>query len=51
MSRFFPFSVTSRLARGEVVRARIDAGTYDTAVYGAAPLIDSVVTADAETGA
>jgi len=47
---FFPFSVTSRLARGEVVRARIDAGTYDTAVYGAAPLIDSVVTADAETG-
>jgi alpha-N-arabinofuranosidase len=47
---FFPFSVTSRLARGEVVRARIDAGTYDTAVYGTAPLIDSVVTADAETG-
>jgi alpha-N-arabinofuranosidase len=47
---FFPFSVTSRLARGEVVRSRIDAGTYDTAVYGSAPLIDSVVTADAETG-
>jgi len=48
---FFPFSVTSRLARGEVVRARIDAGSYDTAVHGAAPLIDSVVTVDADTGA
>ena len=47
---FFPFSVTSRLARGEVLRPRIDVGTYDTAVYGAAPLVDSVVTADAETG-
>jgi len=47
---FFPFSVTSRLARGEVLRPRIDVGTYDTEVYGAAPLVDSVVTADAETG-
>lgn len=47
---FFPFSVTSRLARGEVLRPRIDVGSYDTAVYGAAPLVDSVVTADAETG-
>jgi alpha-N-arabinofuranosidase len=47
---FFPFSVTSRLARGEVVRSGVIAGTYDTTVYGAAPLIDSVVTADAETG-
>ena len=47
---FFPFSVTSRLARGEVLTPRIEVGTYDTAVYGAAPLVDSVVTADAETG-
>jgi alpha-N-arabinofuranosidase len=47
---FFPFSVTSRLARGEVLRPRIDVGSYDTALYGAAPLVDSVVTADAETG-
>jgi len=43
---FFPFSVTSRLARGEVLRPRIDAGTYATAVYGDAPLVDSVVTVD-----
>ena len=47
---FFPFSVTSRLARGEVLRPRIVTESYDTALYGAAPLIDSVVTADAETG-
>jgi len=50
-STFFPFSVTARLARGEVLRPRIDVGSYDTAVYGAAPLVDSVVTTDAETGA
>jgi alpha-N-arabinofuranosidase len=44
---FFPFSVTSRLARGEVLRPRIEAGTYTTAVYGEAPLVDAVATADA----
>ncbi len=47
---FFPFSVTSRLAKGEVLRPRIDAGTYTTAVYGEAPLVDAVATADAATG-
>ncbi len=47
---FFPFSVTSRLAKGEVLRPRIDAGTYSTAVYGDAPLVDAVATADAATG-
>ena len=47
---FFPFSVTSRLAKGEVLRPRIDVGTYDTAAYGLAPLVDAVATADAESG-
>lgn len=47
---FFPFSVTSRLAKGEVLRPRIEAGTYTTAVYGDAPLVDSVATTDAATG-
>ncbi|PWC07644.1 alpha-N-arabinofuranosidase [Mycetocola zhujimingii] len=47
---FFPFSVTSRLAKGDVLRPRIDVGTYDTEVYGAAPLVDAVATADAESG-
>jgi alpha-N-arabinofuranosidase len=48
---FFPFSVTSRLARGVVLKPQIDAGTYDTALYGAAPLVDAVATFDAESGA
>lgn len=48
---FFPFSVTSRLARGEVLRPQIDAGTYSTKVYGDAPLVDAVATADAGNSA
>jgi alpha-N-arabinofuranosidase len=47
---FFPFSVTSRLAAGEVLRPRIDSPTYATAVHGEAPIIDSVATFDAEAG-
>ncbi|HEV7956485.1 MAG: alpha-L-arabinofuranosidase [Microbacteriaceae bacterium] len=47
---FFPFSVTSRLARGEVLRPRIDVETYATTVYGDAPLVDAVATVDAEVG-
>jgi alpha-N-arabinofuranosidase len=47
---FFPFSVTSRLAKGEVLKPRIEAGTYTTAVYGEAPLVDAVATTDAATG-
>jgi len=48
---FFPFSVTSRLASGDVLRPRIDVPTYDTAVHGAAPLVDAVVTTDDERSA
>ncbi len=48
---FFPFSVTSRLARGEVLKPRIDAGTYETAVYGTVPLVDAVATTDDEASA
>ena len=48
---FFPFSVTSRLAKGEVIRPRIEADTYATKVYGDAPLVDSVVTTDGEGSA
>jgi alpha-N-arabinofuranosidase len=48
---FFPFSVTSRLAAGSVLRPRIDAPTYSTKVHGDAPIIDSVATYDAESGA
>ncbi|RWZ51806.1 alpha-N-arabinofuranosidase [Labedella phragmitis] len=47
---FFPFSVTSRLARGVVLRPRIEVGSYPTAKHGAAPLVDAVATFDEETG-
>jgi alpha-N-arabinofuranosidase len=46
---FFPFSVTSRLAKGTILRPVIDSPTYTTAVYGEAAVIDSVATFDAET--
>jgi alpha-N-arabinofuranosidase len=47
---FFPFSVTSRLAAGEILRPTITSGRYDTAVYGEADLIDSVATFDEKAG-
>ena len=43
---FFPFSITSRLASGEVIRPLIAAPTYDTARHGQAPVIDAVATVD-----
>ncbi|OJX75706.1 alpha-L-arabinofuranosidase C-terminal domain-containing protein [Leifsonia sp. 71-9] len=47
---FFPFSVTSRLAAGEILRPRIQTGTYETAVHGDAGIVDAVATHDAEAG-
>lgn len=47
---FFPFSVTSRLAAGDVLLPRIDTGSYETERYGAAPFVDAVATFDRETG-
>jgi alpha-N-arabinofuranosidase len=43
---FFPFSLTSRLASGEVIRPLIAARTYDTARHGQVPVIDAVATVD-----
>jgi alpha-N-arabinofuranosidase len=43
---FFPFSITSRLASGEVIRPVTEAPTCDTARHGQAPLIDAVATVD-----
>jgi alpha-N-arabinofuranosidase len=43
---FFPFSIMSRLASGEVIRPVIDAPTYHTARHGEASLIDAIATAD-----
>ncbi|MDY0829948.1 alpha-N-arabinofuranosidase [Microbacterium sp. BG28] len=49
-STFYPFSITSRLARGEALRLKLDAPTYVTEAYGEVPLVDAVATHDAETG-
>jgi len=47
---FFPFSITSRLARGAALQLKLDAPTYVTEAYGEVPLVDAVATHDAETG-
>ncbi|WP_034261575.1 alpha-N-arabinofuranosidase [Actinospica robiniae] len=43
---FYPFSITSRLASGEVIRPVIQAPSYDTARHGEASVIDAVATVD-----
>jgi len=47
---FFPFALTSRLARGEAVRLQVDAPTIDTARYGTVSTVDAVATVDAAAG-
>jgi alpha-N-arabinofuranosidase len=47
---FHPFALTSRLARGDVLRVEIDAPTYETARFGEVPLLDAVATYDPGTG-
>jgi alpha-N-arabinofuranosidase len=48
---FHPFSITSRLAFGSVIRPVIDAPSYGTARHGEAPLIDVVATVDEDQAA
>jgi alpha-N-arabinofuranosidase len=47
---FHPFALTSRLARGEVLRVEPRSPTYDTARFGPVPVLDAVATHDAESG-
>jgi alpha-N-arabinofuranosidase len=47
---FFPFATTARLAAGQVLKPRVETGTYSTARHGEAPLVDAVATHDAATG-
>jgi len=47
---FFPFATTARLAVGQVLKPRVETGTYATARHGDAPLVDAVATHDAATG-
>ena len=48
---FHPFSITSRLAGGEVIRPKIDAPVYTTARHGEAAVIDAVATVDEDRAA
>lgn len=47
---FFPFAVTSRLARGVTLELKLDCPTYATSLYGEVPLVDAVATCDADSG-
>ena len=47
---FHPFALTARYAKGDVLRVPVRAETYDTARFGAVPLIDAVATHDEEAG-
>ncbi|MDX3660024.1 alpha-N-arabinofuranosidase [Streptomyces sp. ID05-26A] len=47
---FHPFSLTSRLARGHVLRVEIASPTYRTARFGDVAVVDAVATHDPDTG-
>jgi alpha-N-arabinofuranosidase len=48
---FYPFSITSRLASGKVIRPAIEAPKYDTTRHGEASVIDAVATVDEDRAA
>jgi alpha-L-arabinofuranosidase len=47
---FFPFALTSQLARGVALELKHDTEHYSSAVYGDVAVIDGVATHDSETG-
>ncbi|UWX97725.1 alpha-N-arabinofuranosidase [Arthrobacter zhaoxinii] len=47
---FYPFSITSRLARGTVLDPKIDSPSMHTDAYGQVPMVDAVATHDEATG-
>ncbi len=47
---FFPFAITSELARGAALELKLDVATYSTAQYGDVPLVDAVATYDETRG-
>jgi alpha-L-arabinofuranosidase len=48
---FYPFSITSRMASGEVIRPKIEAPTYQTDRHGEASVIDAIATVDEDRAA
>jgi alpha-N-arabinofuranosidase len=47
---FHPFALTARLARGVVLRVEPRSPSYETARFGAVPVLDAVATHDAASG-
>jgi alpha-L-arabinofuranosidase len=47
---FHPFAITSRLAKGTVLRVEIQSPTYGTKRFGEVPVLDAVATHDTESG-
>ncbi len=47
---FFPFALTSRLAQGDALEVRLESPGYDTARFGAVPVVDAVATHDRASG-
>jgi alpha-N-arabinofuranosidase len=47
---FFPFALTSRLARGATLRTSVESDSYETALYGTVPVVDAVASYDAADG-
>jgi alpha-N-arabinofuranosidase len=47
---FHPFAITSRLAKGDVLRVEMRAPTYETSRFGAVPALDAVATHDPASG-
>jgi alpha-N-arabinofuranosidase len=47
---FYPFAQASRFAQGEVLRASLAAPTYETASFGAVPVVEAVATHDPDAG-
>ncbi|GMA90192.1 hypothetical protein GCM10025869_07210 [Homoserinibacter gongjuensis] len=47
---YFPFAVTSKLARGVALELKLDCPSYETEQHGTASLVDAVATHDAESG-
>ena len=47
---FYPFSLTSRLARDVALELKLDSPTYSTELYGDVPIVDAVATHDESGG-
>ncbi|HVX07010.1 alpha-N-arabinofuranosidase [Humibacter sp.] len=48
---FYPFSITSRLASGDVLRPVIQSPQYETAQHGDASVVDAIATVDEDRAA